>query len=31
MIFIVAMPIVFGFANYLVRLMIGARNMAFPG
>jgi Cytochrome C and Quinol oxidase polypeptide I len=24
------MPILFGFANYLVPLMIGARDMAFP-
>jgi cytochrome c oxidase subunit I len=30
MIFLVAMPIVFGMANYLVPLMIGARDMAFP-
>ena len=30
MIFFVAMPIVFGFANYLFPLMIGARDMAFP-
>jgi len=30
MIFFVAMPIVFGFANYLIPLMIGARDMAFP-
>ena len=30
MIFFVAMPVVFGFANYLVPLMIGARDMAFP-
>src|SRR5271165_5024227 len=30
MIFLVAMPILFGFANYLVPLMIGARDMAFP-
>jgi len=30
MIFFVAMPILFGFANYLVPLMIGARDMAFP-
>ncbi len=29
-IFFVAMPLVFGFANYLVPLMIGARDMAFP-
>src|ERR1700742_5135430 len=30
MIFLVAMPMLFGFANYLVPLMIGARDMAFP-
>jgi cytochrome c oxidase subunit 1 len=30
MIFFVVMPIVFGLANYLVPLMIGARDMAFP-
>ncbi len=30
MIFFAAMPIVFGFANYLMPLMIGARDMAFP-
>ncbi len=30
MIFFVAMPIMFGFANYFVPLMIGARDMAFP-
>jgi cytochrome c oxidase subunit 1 len=30
MIFFVVMPVVFGFANYLVPLMIGARDMAFP-
>src|SRR6266404_7529535 len=30
MIFFVAMPLVFGFANYVVPLMIGARDMAFP-
>jgi cytochrome c oxidase subunit I len=30
MIFFVVMPILFGFANYLVPLMIGARDMAFP-
>src|SRR6202166_2281324 len=29
MIFFVAMPLVFGFANYLIPLMIGARDMAF--
>ncbi len=30
MIFLVGIPIVFGFANYLVPLMIGARDLAFP-
>ena len=30
MIFFVAMPLVFGFANYLIPLLIGARDMAFP-
>ena len=30
MIFFVAMPILFGFANYLIPLMIGTRDMAFP-
>lgn len=30
MVFLVGMPIAFGFANYLVPLMIGARDMAFP-
>jgi cytochrome c oxidase subunit 1 len=30
MIFFMAMPILFGFANYLLPLMIGARDMAFP-
>jgi cytochrome c oxidase subunit 1 len=30
MVFLVGMPIVFGFANYAVPLMIGARDMAFP-
>jgi len=29
-VFFVAMPILFGFANYVVPLMIGARDMAFP-
>jgi cytochrome c oxidase subunit 1 len=30
MIFFVAMPIVFGFGTYLLPLMVGARDMAFP-
>jgi cytochrome c oxidase subunit I len=30
MVFLMGMPIIFGFANYLVPLMIGARDMAFP-
>jgi cytochrome c oxidase subunit I len=30
MVFLVAMPLLFGFAVYLVPLMIGARDMAFP-
>jgi cytochrome c oxidase subunit 1 len=30
MIFFVAMPVLFGFANYLIPLMIGTRDMAFP-
>ena len=30
MVFLVGMPMVFGFANYAVPLMIGARDMAFP-
>ncbi len=30
MIFFVAMPLVFGFGNYFVPLMLGARDMAFP-
>src|SRR6202049_4381064 len=29
-IFFVVMPMLFGFANYLLPLMIGARDMAFP-
>ena len=31
MIFFVAMPVLFGFANYLIPLMIGARDMAYSG
>ena len=30
MIFLVVMPMIFGFANYFVPLMIGAHDMAFP-
>ncbi len=30
MVFFVVMPMLLGFANYLVPLMIGARDMAFP-
>jgi cytochrome c oxidase subunit I len=30
MIFFFVMPLLFGFANYLVPLMIGARDMAYP-
>jgi cytochrome c oxidase subunit I len=30
MIFFVVMPFLFGFANYLMPIMIGARDMAFP-
>jgi cytochrome c oxidase subunit 1 len=30
MVFLVGMPLLAGFANYLIPLMIGARDMAFP-
>ena len=30
MVFLVGMPFLFGFANYIVPLQIGARDMAFP-
>src|SRR5690242_2924032 len=30
MVFLVGMPFLFGFANYIVPLQLGARDMAFP-
>ncbi len=30
MVFLVGMPLIFGFGIYLVPLMIGARDLAFP-
>jgi cytochrome c oxidase subunit I len=30
MVFLVGIPLVFGFANYIIPLQIGARDMAFP-
>ena len=30
MVFLVGMPIIIGMANYLIPLMIGARDLAFP-
>src|SRR5260370_32317105 len=30
MIFLVVMPVMFGFVNYVLPLQIGARDMAFP-